>query len=426
MQLNTVGVNDTYFLDRIKQDYFSVDKNGNVTNNKTGQPIARSYPGRKNFDRRYPTLAYCEGDDMTSIGVTRFLWLFHFGEIPPHHTIIPRDGDYNNRKADNLQLVSIGDKIKLTKFNKTGSNHPSNALFTDEQVKAFRMEFATTDITMMEMARREKTNKSTISSMLSGKKYKNVPLPSYKDKPRAVRPLPKALVDIMTEEEQKEAIRIKLEERAARKKERQTRSNATRREKRIAARVAAGLPPLGREHRVDPETRKARKRAARRRWEANKAIAQGKAPPVSREEYQAKLAAARAAKAEQQAANAKPTKKRVLSNKPKKVTKPVEKKSLSVSELEQVRENILAKRQGSISVEVVIPEPIIEQVTETNPELDIKVYDMTKPVHVRAGYLPGKIRTDIKGWILWGKSLEEVCSHFKLDRELAIWTARNS
>lgn len=167
--------NEKFFLSLIKQGKLKVTKDGRAFNLVTGRELSKA---RQCDCYRKLSWQHPRTKKIKQIQLHRLIWAY-FNGIPSDKLVINHiDGNKQNCALENLELVSIAENNKHAFKNNLvyilKGEDKSNSIFSDDDVFYLRKLYATTNITIKDIASRFKCSKTSVYSMLKGKWYKHI------------------------------------------------------------------------------------------------------------------------------------------------------------------------------------------------------------------------------------------------------------
>lgn len=165
---------EIWFLKLVRKGLLRVTKSGRVFNPVTGKELG---PQKETDAYRY--VSFKHKGEHKIILLHRLVWIVYKG-LPddPNLELNHKDGNKQNCRLSNLEMTTASGnqrhaiKTGLKAGDKAEEN--SQALFSNEDVKRLRREFAEGRTSLIEIAERYTVHKLTVKDMLRGKTYSSV------------------------------------------------------------------------------------------------------------------------------------------------------------------------------------------------------------------------------------------------------------
>lgn len=171
--------NDRAFLRRIEIGHISVTKSGVVINhrsNRKNKVIGSTGSGG------YPKISLSwkvSGETVIKhMQIHRLVWLVYRGEIPEGYLINHKDGNKQNPRLTNLELVTLGENVRHAirmglSVPRVGEQKP-NAVFLDADVRKMRRLYATGKYSVKDIATMFCANVHSARSVLTYRTYTHI------------------------------------------------------------------------------------------------------------------------------------------------------------------------------------------------------------------------------------------------------------
>jgi hypothetical protein len=165
--------NDAYFLRLVEEGYFTVSKDGTVTNTKTKYVIGSKQKGIDYIGVRHQD----QNKTMRNIQAHRLVWLVYGGKIEDPSLIVNhKDLNKRNNAFSNLELITKLENENHARefYEPVKGEAVHNSAFSDAEVIWYRKCWQQKQISVKQIMAEKSVSRTTVYSMLNGDTYSHL------------------------------------------------------------------------------------------------------------------------------------------------------------------------------------------------------------------------------------------------------------